>query len=395
MREWLWFVKGLEEEFLTSQRTMTKKIGVVGGGQLAWMMGKVASSLDVELFVQTPNQSDPAVGEAQDVVLGAIADAEATKKLASLCDVVTFENEFIDLAALQALADSGVIFRPSLKALAPLLDKYDQRTYLQSIGLPVPEFVLLQPDTELTGRSFPQVLKARRHGYDGQGTFVIKDTAELKQIWHKYDRPSMLLESFIPFAKELAIMVARNQQGDIVTYPVVETVQKEQVCRWVFAPANISAAVAKSAKAIATKLVAELEYVGVLGIEFFLTEQNQLLINEIAPRTHNSGHYSLDACDISQFEMQLRAVADLPLVTPKMKSFQALMVNLLGYETSISNYSQQRKQITQIPRSFLRWYDKSQSRPGRKLGHVTVLLDESSKSSIEKIAITIDSLWHC
>ncbi len=373
-----------------------KQVGVVGGGQLAWMMGQVAPKLDLELIVQTPHQSDPAVSRASQVVLGAIADAQATAKLATLCDVITFENEFIDLDALEKLVAQGIIFRPSLEALAPLLDKYDQRTYLQKIGLPVPQFSLLQPDSDLkqfSGDRFPKVLKACRHGYDGKGTFIVRDLDELTTTWHRYNRPAMLLEDFIPFRKELAIMVARNKRDEVVTYPVVETIQKEQVCRWVIAPADVNSEVAESAKAIATTLVRELDYVGVLGIEFFLTTENQLLINEIAPRTHNSGHYSLDGCDISQFEMQLRAVTDLPLTDPVMKSPAALMVNLLGYETSDSDYAEVRTQIQQIPQSFLHWYNKGQSSPGRKLGHVTVLLDSNLGSPVTEIALKIDSLW--
>lgn len=374
-----------------------RKIGVIGGGQLAWMMAQVAPNLDLELVVQTPNEGDPAISRVNDFVLGAIADSQVTAKLANLCDVITFENEFIDLTALQALADRGVIFRPSLAALAPLLDKYQQRTYLQEIDLPVPQFNLLESATDLTQleiTSFPQVLKARRNGYDGKGTFIVENPTELKTIWHKYDCPSMLLEGFVPFSKELAIMVARNESGDIATYPVVETIQKEQVCRWVIAPANIPKAVAHSAKVMARTLVEKLGYVGVLGIEFFLTQDGNLLINEIAPRTHNSGHYTLDACDISQFEMQLRAVADLPLVTPQMKSAQALMVNILGYENSNHDYQEKRAQISKISQGFLHWYGKAESRVGRKLGHVTVLADSNLESPIEEIALRIDSLWY-
>ena len=376
---------------------VARRIGVIGGGQLAWMMGFAAPHLDIEIFVQTPNSDDPAVGIAQDVVLGAIADSQATARLASLCDVITFENEFIDLKALQALAKQGVIFRPSLDSLAPLLDKYQQRCYLQSIGLPTPQFTLLEQERDLTTplcNKFPVVLKARRHGYDGQGTFIIKDSEQLSAIWHKYSCPAMLLEEFIPFTQELAIMVARNSQGEIVTYPVVETYQKQQVCRWVIAPAEISEALQKKVQAIATTLIEKLDFVGTLGIELFLNADGTVLVNEIAPRTHNSGHYTLDACDISQFEMQLRAVSDRPLANPSLKYSRAVMVNLLGYEQSSSDYSQQRQQISQLPNAYIHWYDKAESYPGRKLGHVTVLLEEKKYESAREIAHKIESLWY-
>ena len=376
---------------------VAQRIGVIGGGQLAWMMGFVAPSLSLELAIQTPSTDDPAVTIAQDVVLGAIADSQATARLASLCDVITFENEFIDLEALQALAKQGVTFRPSLNSLAPLLDKYQQRCYLQSIGLPTPNFSLLEQKSDLSAplcNSFPVVLKARRHGYDGQGTFIIQDAAQLSAIWHKYDCPSMLLEEFIPFTQELAIMVARNNQGEIATYPVVETYQKQQVCHWVIAPANISSTVQQQIQKIASTLVQKLDFVGILGIELFLNSEGKVLVNEVAPRTHNSGHYTLDACNISQFEMHLRAVADRSLANPSMKYPGAVMVNLLGYEHSCSDYTQQRQQISQLPNTYVHWYDKTESHPGRKLGHVTVLLREYKYHRAKEITQKIESLWY-
>ena len=372
---------------------MTKTIGVIGGGQLAWMMGAVAPDLDLELIVQTPNSNDPAVSRAKDVVLGAIADTQATAKLATFCDVITFENEFIDLKALQSLRQD-IIFRPSLDTLAPLLDKYEQRTYLQNIGLPVPQFSLLAQETDLEQDRFPLVLKARRHGYDGQGTFIIQDSSQLRATWQKLNRPSMLLEEFVPFTKELAIMVARNIKGEIFTYPVVETEQKQQVCRWVIAPAEVSEAVKAQVKAIATIIVEKLQVVGIFGIELFLTPDEQVLVNEIAPRTHNSGHYTLDACNLSQFAMQLGTVADLPLSSPVIKTAGAVMVNLLGYETSQSEYLEPRQQIAQLPNAHVHWYGKK-SHPGRKLGHVTVLLSAHEYCLAREIARKIESLWYC
>lgn len=374
-----------------------KTIGVIGGGQLAWMMGEAAPHLGLELIVQTPKCDDPAVSRAKDVVLGAIADSAATAKLASLCEVITFENEFIDLKALQSLTRSNIIFRPSIDALAPLLDKYQQRTYLQKI-VPVPRFSLLERAEDLQQplcNSFPVVLKARRHGYDGQGTFIVKDLAQLNAAWEKCGFSSMLLEEFVPFTKELAIMVARNNQGEIVTYPVVETYQKQQVCHWVIAPAQVSQVVIERVRAIAKTIVDRLQFVGILGIELFLTSDEKVLVNEIAPRTHNSGHYTLDACNISQFEMQLRAVADLPLTPPVMKSAAAVMVNLLGYETSFNDYLQKRQQISALPNTHVHWYGKNESRPGRKLGHVTVLASQDkNRSQVRDIIARIESIWY-
>ncbi|ELS01227.1 phosphoribosylaminoimidazole carboxylase, PurK protein [Xenococcus sp. PCC 7305] len=373
----------------------SKQVGVIGGGQLAWMMAEIAPRLDLELIVQTPKQDDPAVICTKDVVLAGVDDAIATKELASRCHWITFENEFIDLDALRSLAQQGVCFRPSLDALAPLLDKYEQRSYLSSIGLPVPQFRSLSEIKDLeTITEFPIVLKARRHGYDGQGTFILQDKAELTAIWNKFQCPPMLLEEFVPFTKELAVMVARNAAGKIIVYPVVETHQKNQVCRWVIAPAAISVKVKQEIEQIARTLVDELQVVGIFGIELFLTPQETILVNEIAPRTHNSGHYTLDACDISQFEMQLRTVADLEIATPQFKTPGAVMVNLLGYENSNSDYQAKRDRLADLPQTFVHWYGKSESRLGRKLGHVTVLLKEEELAQATAIAQKIESIWY-
>jgi len=370
-----------------------QRVGAIGGGQLAWMMAAEAKKLGLELIVQTPNPDDPAVTAANDVILGAIADAKATEKLAVLCDVITFENEFIDLEALKLLAAKGVCFRPSLDALSHLLDKYDQNCYFKNLGLPLPEFIALESSEKIKSLfGFPAVLKARRHGYDGRGTFIVNSQIELEEIWQRCNRPEMLLEEFIDFDKELAVIAARNSKGEIVVYPVVETFQKEQVCRWVIAPAEVSTEVVAQINTIAKTILEKLDVVGVFGIELFLTKDDRVLINEIAPRTHNSGHFSLDACDTSQFAMQLRAVADFPLSSPQLKCHTALMVNLLGIETE--QIKAKLDKLAEIPNSYLHWYGKAESRPGRKMGHITVLFSEKPAQSWQAIAQEIESIWY-
>ncbi len=372
-----------------------KRVGVVGGGQLAWMMGEAAEKLGIELFVQTPNQHDPAVDRAKETILAPIDDAAATAKLATLCDVITFENEFINLSELQLLAQKGVCFRPSINNLAPLLDKYEQRYYLQKIGLPVPSFTTISATAEnLSPYGFPVVLKARRHGYDGQGTFIISDRATLEATWQSLPQAEMLIEEFIPFEKELAVIAARNTRGEITIYPVVETYQKNQVCRWVLAPADISQQVESQVSSIAHTLLSQLKFIGVLGIELFLTSQEKVLVNEIAPRTHNSGHYTLDACHTSQFEMQLRAITDMPLGLPNLKSSGAVMVNLLGYKDARYNYQNKLAEVANIPQAYLHWYGKKELRPGRKLGHVTVLLSSAKKQTAQELINKIEAIWY-
>ncbi|MEH2251597.1 5-(carboxyamino)imidazole ribonucleotide synthase [Nostoc sp.] len=381
-----------------------KHVGVIGGGQLAWMMADAAQKLGVELVVQTPSEHDPAVSIAQEIVFAPVDDASATEILAQKCDVITFENEFVNLQALSFLAQQGVCFRPRLEALAPLLDKYHQRCYLSNLGLPVPQFFALNEGENLKSKieylGFPAVLKSRRHGYDGQGTFIIPDFATLEQklscetTTKTLNQSLFLLEEFVPFERELAVIAARSVEGEIVTYPVVETQQEQQVCRRVIAPAQITPNQVAEIQAIAHTLLNSLEVVGIFGIELFLSADGKILVNEIAPRTHNSGHFSLDACETSQFEQHLRAVCGLPLGNPALQCSGAVMVNLLGYENSHSDYQSQRQQIAEIPQAHLHWYGKSESRPGRKLGHVTVLLDNQNRESGSAIAHTIESIWY-
>ncbi|MBW4693923.1 MAG: 5-(carboxyamino)imidazole ribonucleotide synthase [Lyngbya sp. HA4199-MV5] len=377
-----------------------KRVGVIGGGQLAWMMAGAAEKLGIELIVQTPSRDDPAVGIAADVVLAAIDDATATAQLATQCDVITFENEFVDLEALSLLANQEVCFRPSLEALKPLLDKYHQRCYLRDLGLPTPKFVALEevgskasPDrNDSPSFSFPIVLKTRRHGYDGQGTFIVKNAQELDSTLKQLRECSLLLEEFVPFERELAAIAARSVTGEVVVYPIVETQQENQVCRRVFAPADVSVAIAADVEAIARTLLDSLQVVGVFGIEYFLTADGKVLVNEIAPRTHNSGHFTLDACETSQFEQQLRAVCGLPLGSPAMKAPGAVMVNLLGYEDSHSDYQEKRQQLAPTPHAHVYWYGKAESRVGRKLGHVTVLLEKGQER--REVARAIESIWY-
>ncbi|MGH1394516.1 MAG: 5-(carboxyamino)imidazole ribonucleotide synthase [Trichormus sp.] len=377
-----------------------KRVGVIGGGQLAWMMGGAADKLGVELIVQTPSSQDPAVAIAQDTILAAVDDADATKLLAAKSDVITFENEFVDLEALSLLAKQDVCFRPRLEALAPLLDKYHQRCYLRDLGLPVPQFFAIGQQKDLAAKiaevGFPVVLKSRRHGYDGQGTFIIPDLATLQEkLELSSNNPTLfLLEEFVPFQRELAVIAARGVDGEVVIYPVVETQQEQQVCRRVIAPADITTEQATTAAAIAHKLLNSLQFVGVFGIELFLTADGKILVNEIAPRTHNSGHFSLDACETSQFEQHLRAVCGMPLGNTTLQCPAAVMVNLLGYETSVSDYQSKRQKLAAIPQAHLHWYGKTESRPGRKLGHVTILLENHHQAIASEIAHTVESIWY-
>jgi 5-(carboxyamino)imidazole ribonucleotide synthase len=370
------------------------------------MMVAAAQRLGIEVVVQTPQATDPAVANAQPAhdpdspraILAPLTDIDATAQLAQQCSIITFENEFVDLAALGALADRGICFRPSLATLSKLLDKYDQRTYLQDLGLPVPQFAPITPETDLQalGFQFPVVIKSRRHGYDGQGTFILPNQAALDQFWQQQvtDTSAFMVETFVPFQRELAVIAVRSLQGEVLTYPVVETHQADQVCRWVMAPVDLSEATQSQIEDLAATLLTELDAVGVFGIELFLNSTGQVLVNEVAPRTHNSGHLTLDACVTSQFEQHLRAICGLSLGATYLKQPGAVMVNLLGFETAIADYRDRRHRITAMPGAHVHWYGKSHAHPGRKLGHVTVLLDRGDRDLALATVAEVEALWY-
>jgi 5-(carboxyamino)imidazole ribonucleotide synthase len=378
-----------------------KRIGVIGGGQLAWMMASAAPELGIELVIQTPDREDPAVGLAAETVLAAVDDVAATAILATKCDVITFENEFVDLAGLAKLAAANdVCFLPPLAALAPLLDKYTQRCYLRDLGLPVPKFAALERSKLPPGFEFPVVVKARRNGYDGQGTFIIKDESALESLYHRYPDTPFLIEEFVDFDRELAVIAARGIDGEVVTYPILETQQEDQVCRRVFTVEDLPAETIEICNSIASKLLTSLGAVGVFGIELFATADGKVSVNEIAPRTHNSGHLTIEACATSQFSQLIRAVAGLPLGSTELTCGGAVMINLLGYEDSQSDYLAQRQQISALPNTSVHWYAK-QSRIGRKLGHVTILVgtgaedgNRNYRAQAETLARQVETIWY-
>lgn len=374
-----------------------RRVGVIGGGQLAWMMAPAAQALGLELVVQTPQPDDPAVAIAAATVLAGVADVAATAALAEQCDVITFENELIDCQGLQPLVQVGVRFRPSLAVLDLVLDKARQRQCFDRLGLASPGYAILEAGEDLTcltqraqAIGFPLVIKSRRLGYDGYGTRLISGPEQLGPAWASLGHQPVLLEEFVPFKQELAVMVARSAGGQVALHPTVETQQVDQICRRVLVPAQVSAAVQATMASLAHTLVEGLDLVGILGIECFLTQDDRVLINEIAPRTHNSGHYSLNACQTSQFEQQLRGVSDRPLGPVGLTCPRAVMVNLLGLGAG-TDYSAKRRQLQQIPGGHLYWYHKA-PRPGRKLGHITLCLGPEQDPA--QVAQGIEALWY-
>ncbi|MGQ9837146.1 MAG: 5-(carboxyamino)imidazole ribonucleotide synthase [Cyanobacteriota bacterium] len=377
------------------------------------MMGLAARQLGIPWVVQTAAATDPAVAVAEEVIWGAVTDVAATARLLERCPIVTFENEFILLPQLLPLDPEGSRFRPSLHSLRPLLDKGEQREFLAHLGLPVPAFQLLPDWAEKADldswidrlslspelNRFPVVLKQRRHGYDGQGTQILRNTQALQQALQQQLGIPLLLEEWIPFERELAVIVARSTAGEIQVYPVVETLQVDQICRRVIVPAPIPQSITVEVQEIARDLMENLEAVGVFGLELFWVPEGQpkagIWINELSPRVHNSGHYTLEACFTSQFEQHLRAITGLPLGDPSLRCAGAVMVNLLGYEHSQSDYTEKRAALARIPNATVHWYRKTPARPGRKLGHVTVCLPTAAdRSQVEALATQIESIWY-
>lgn len=377
-------------------------IGVVGGGQLARMLVQAAAQRDVPIAVQTSDAADPAAGLASRLVAADPRDVAGTRELVVGCDGITFENEWVNIDALLPLEQQGVRFQPSLAALSPLVDKLSQRQLLDDLAIPSPPWCplsLISPAQPALpqGWTFPVMAKASRGGYDGKGTVVLRDIDGLAQLLRAVPADDWLLESWVDYELELALVVSRDQRGRIRHFPLVQTHQHQQVCDWVLAPAPVDPSVAALAYNVAASLMTKLGYVGVLALEFFYGPAG-LQVNEIAPRTHNSGHFSIEACTSSQFDQQLCIAAGLPVPDPELKSRGALMVNLLGLDPERHPPLDQRlESLEAVPGLHLHWYGKSPETPGRKLGHVTLLLEGETvakrRDEAESALAAIRRIW--
>ena len=377
-------------------------IGVVGGGQLARMLVQAAGQRDVPIAVQTSDAADPAAGLASRLVAADPRDVAGTRELVVGCDGITFENEWVNIDALLPLEQQGVRFQPSLAALSPLVDKLSQRQLLDDLAIPSPPWCplsLISPAQPALpqGWTFPVMAKASRGGYDGKGTVVLRDIDGLAQLLRAVPADDWLLESWVDYELELALVVSRDQRGRIRHFPLVQTHQHQQVCDWVLAPAPVDPSVAALAYNVAASLMTKLGYVGVLALEFFYGPAG-LQVNEIAPRTHNSGHFSIEACTSSQFDQQLCIAAGLPVPDPELKSRGALMVNLLGLDSEHHVPLDQRLEALEaMPGVHLHWYGKAPETPGRKLGHVTLLLEGDTvvkrRDEAESALAAIRRIW--
>jgi 5-(carboxyamino)imidazole ribonucleotide synthase len=322
--------------------TTAEMIGVVGGGQLARMLVEAAAAREISVAVQTGASDDPACAGAHRQVTADPRDVAGTRELVVGCHGITFENEWVNIDALIPLEQQGVRFRPALASLSPLINKLSQRQLLADLSISTPPWCPLsrispsQPSLP-QGWSFPVMAKAARGGYDGKGTVVLETVDDLSQLIRSVESDDWLLEAWVEYERELALVVSRDVHGRVRSFPLVETHQSQQVCDWVLAPASVDQGVEAQAYNVAASLLTKLNYVGVLALEFFFGPAG-LQVNEVAPRTHNSGHFSIEACNSSQFDQQLCIAAGLAVPAPEMTSNAALMVNLLGLahpETSL------------------------------------------------------------
>ncbi|MGB5092839.1 MAG: 5-(carboxyamino)imidazole ribonucleotide synthase [Parvibaculum sp.] len=349
------------------------RIGILGGGQLGRMLAAAAAELGLATHIYCPDPDAPAMDVATFGTRTAYDDAQALARFADSVDVVTYEFENVPAETARILAEHAPV-RPGVRALATAQDRLIEKNFLSACGIPVAPYADIANEQALTTAlatiGVPAILKTRRMGYDGKGQIRISDTATSAECFAELGRVACVLEGFVPFEREISVVVARGLDGTIAAYDPVENIHKNHILDRSFAPAHISEGLAKEARAMAARIVAELDYVGVMGVELFVLPPSapgpQLLVNEIAPRVHNSGHWTMDACAVSQFEQHIRAICGWPLGDPARHS-DAIMTNLIGDDVN------DWRSIAAKPAHALHLYGKSQSRPGRKMGHVTAL----------------------
>jgi 5-(carboxyamino)imidazole ribonucleotide synthase len=351
-------------------------VGMIGGGQLARMTQEAALALGVGLRVLAAGPTESAARGAGDLRWGAHDDPRAVAEFAVGCDVVTFDHEHVPAPILASLVESGIAVRPGPAALAHAQDKVHMRAAISAAGVPCPAWAVVRTADEVAAfaaeHGWPVVLKVSRGGYDGRGVWVIRDIAQASEVLAGPIGPGVqwLVEQYVPFTRELAAQVARSPSGQVAVYPVVRTVQTGGICTEVVAPCpGLSDDHALAAQQVALRIAESLDVVGMLAVELFDTPDG-VLVNELAMRPHNSGHWTIEGAVTSQFENHLRAVLDLPLGSPEARSQFTVMVNVLGGQHP-DMYAAYRHVMARDPSLKVHMYGKD-VRPGRKVGHVTV-----------------------
>ena len=357
---------------------MTKILGIIGGGQLGMMIAEAAKEIPEyisKIIVLDPTPNCPAAQVGAEQIIGDFKDKEAIIDLANKSDIITYEIESGDSEVLKSVEKYAEI-NPSPDTLRIIQDKFLQKSFLLENNIPVPEFIKIETLDDvkegLKKFGYPVLLKARRDAYDGRGNFKINSENEIQNAFDYFKGQKLLLEKYVPFKMEVSVIASRNTKGQIKTYPLVENIHEENILRQTIAPARVSDKVAQNAEKIAKKTMSVLKGAGIFGIEMFVTEEEEVTINEIAPRVHNSGHHTLQSSNTSQFEQHLRAILGIELNNTELVH-NTVMYNILGSKEFQGKY----KPLTINAKNvFLKMYGKEISKPLRKLGHVNLVANE-------------------
>ncbi|KAG5289233.1 phosphoribosylaminoimidazole carboxylase [Histoplasma ohiense] len=356
----------------------SRNVGVLGGGQLGRMLMEAANRLNIQMTIlDVDNAPAKQISAHHGHITGSFADRTSVRKLADSCDVITAEIEHVDTYALEEV-EGQVEVQPSWQSIRIIQDKFAQKEHLSRYAIPMAEYRELKSNTveelEAIGEElgYPLMLKSKTLAYDGRGNYSVNSKTSIPAAFDALkDRP-LYAEKWASFKMELAVMVVKTKDG-VLSYPTVETVQEDSICKLVYAPSRgVSETIDKKAQELARNAVAAFEGNGVFGVEMFLLEDDSLLLCELASRIHNSGHYTIEACPMSQFEAHLRAILDLPIPQQSLQIRQpAIMVNILGGSTPDSHLKVAERALS-IPNASIHLYSKGASRPGRKMGHVTI-----------------------
>lgn len=355
------------------------KLGIIGGGQLGKIMSQKAKKMGFNVTILDPTYNCPAAQVSDKHIVADFYDNVKLEQIVQESDVTTFELEHVDMTVLKQLYDDGHNIHPSPYVMELIQNKYEQKRLLDGKGIPTSRYKDVKAPHDLSAFGFPVVQKAKLGGYDGQGVQVLKSQEEVNTLSLKAES---FIEEMVDIDKELAVLVARNIEGEIKCYPVVEMLFDDRVniCDSVMAPARVSKEIGERATEISVRAIEALDGVGIFGVELFLSKSGEVLVNEIAPRPHNSGHYTVEACATSQFEQIIRAVTNLPLGSTKLIS-PAVMINLLGEEGYAGEpFIEGIHDALEIPELSFHFYGKTYTKPFRKMGHVTVLDDDINKA---------------
>ena len=351
-----------------------KKLGIIGGGQLGKMTILEARKMDIHTTVLTEEYPSPASEISNDHIVGSLYDAEKIRELASRVDVITIEIEHINVEILKELEAEGKKVFPQSKVIELIQDKSKQKELLNKNKIPTSKWKMTSKETireDIEEFGFPVVQKSCCGGYDGRGVFILKDKSDIE----KMIEGESFLEAFVPCEKEIAVMVARNSNGEIKTYPVVEMVfdERTNICDTVIAPAMVDKEIARLAEKLAIECVEALDGIGIYGVEMFLTKDGKVLINEVAPRPHNSGHYTIEGCRTSQYEQFIRAISNYNLGNTEILA-PSCMVNVLGEDGYKGTVKVEGiNEMLKIDSAYLHLYGKKETKPFRKMGHITAL----------------------